>query len=324
MPDVTRLLRTRYFMFALLLAVLLLVANVIAEPHFGKPSNWPSELAALAPFALVAMASTPSIVSGGGGLDISVGPLVVLVNVVLTISLLAGGQGSVWVDLPILLALGAAVGAINGTLVAVFRYQPVIATLCMFFVLSGISLKVGATPKAAVAGNWTADLGDKVFGFLPGALVLLAIPVVIWFVLSRTSFHRNLYAVGGNDATAYSAGVNVTAVRIVAYAVGGLFAAVGGIALTALVQTSQAGSSAQYTLIALAAVALGGTPLGGGRGGLLGSALGASCIYLMQTLLSALNVPQTWLQVVYGGLLIIGVVVGARISSSRPSKVATA
>ena len=99
----------------------------------------------------------------------------------------------------------------------------------------------------------------------------MAIPVAIWLALSRTASIAVLYAVGGNDATAYSAGVNVAAVRIAAYALGGLFAAVAGIALTALVLSTQTAGVAQYTLIALAAVALGGTPLGGGRGGMLGA-----------------------------------------------------
>ena len=70
-------LRTRPFGFALVLSLVLLAANIIAEPSFGDPSNWPQELASFAPFAIVAMASTPSILSGGGGLDLSVGPLAV-------------------------------------------------------------------------------------------------------------------------------------------------------------------------------------------------------------------------------------------------------
>ena len=80
MPE---LLRTKPFAFAAVLALTLLVANIVAEPSFGDPGNWPAQLAALAPFAIVALASTPQIVSGGGGIDISVGPITVLTNVVL-------------------------------------------------------------------------------------------------------------------------------------------------------------------------------------------------------------------------------------------------
>ena len=312
-------MRTRPWTFAALLAIALLIANIVAEPSFGEPGNWPEQLAALAPFAIVAMASTPAILAGGGGLDISIGPLTVLMNVVLIEWLLPGG--SAWTHLPLLMLAGAAIGAANGALVAVFRYQPVIATLCTFFVLAGVIAKIAPTPSSAPEGNWTTSFGDMI-GPVPGGLVLIAIPLVIWFALSRTAFHRNLYAVGGNDATAFSAGVDVVRTRIAAYALGGCFAAVGGVALTALVQSTQSAGFAQYALIALAAVALGGTQLGGGRGGLVPSLLGASCIYLMQTLLGAVGVSSSWLNFVYGALLVTGVVVGAQMLTLRPRSVA--
>jgi ribose transport system permease protein len=316
------LLRTRPWLFAASLSLSLLIANIVAEPDFGSPSNWPQELATLAPLVLVAMASTPAIVSGGGGLDLSVGPLAVMVNVVLVQSLLPHGIDTVWTCLPILIALGLAVGAINGILVSTLRYVPVIATLCTTFVITGVNLKLGATSRSA-GDNWTQDLADKV-GPIPGALILIAVPVVIWLTLSRTSYHRSLYGVGGNDVTAFSAGVNVAATRVVAYALGGLFAVFAGIALTALVQSSQATSTSYYILVGLTAVALGGTPLLGGRGGLTGAFCGASALYLIQTLLSALSVPPNWLNVVYGAMLLVGVVVGAAVTMHRPAQIEAA
>lgn len=324
MPDLRELMRTKLYMFALLLAVVLLVANLIADSKFGKPGNWPEQLATLAPFALLAMASTPSILSGGGGLDISVGPLAIVINTMLVVWFLPhSGLESPLVAIPLLLLIGAGVGAINGVLVAVLRYQPVIATLCAFFVLAGVASTIAKSPESVQDTQWLQDLGNQV-GPVPGALIMMGIPVVIWILLSRTSFHRGLYAVGGNDATAYSSGVDVTAIRIIAYALGGMFAAAAGIALTATVSSTQATNVGLYTLVALAAVALGGTPLGGGRGGLLGSILGAACIYELQTLLSALDVSATYNQAVYGALLIIGVVVGARLQAGmRKTKAVT-
>ena len=132
----------------------LLIANIVAEPNFGKPGNWPAELATLAPFAIVALASTPSILSGGGGLDISIGPIAVLANVVMIEWFLPhSGLDSAWVGIPLLMLIGAAIGAINGTLVAVFRYQPVIATLCTFFVLAGVIQKIAPSPKRPRRGQ---------------------------------------------------------------------------------------------------------------------------------------------------------------------------
>jgi ribose transport system permease protein len=295
--------------FALLLAIALLIAEIIVQPSFVRPGNWASALSVLAPFAILAMASTPAILSGGGGLDLTIGPLSTVVNCIFAAWLLPKGLGGA-VSVPILLAVGAAVGAISGVLVAVLRYQPVVATLCGFFILAGFAQTIAPNP-VSLPDNWTSHLAGSI-GFLPGALVTIAFPLVIWALLGRTSFHRTLYAVGGDDASAYSAGIDVTRVRIMAYTLGGLFAAVGGIALTALIQTSSASVSSQYALIALAGVALGGTPIGGGRGGMVASLLGAFCIFMLQQLLSSSGVSANYQQLVYGTLLIAGVLLSMR------------
>ena len=310
-------LRSHPWLFAALLAGVLLVANIAVQPSFGHPANWPEELATLAPFAIVAMASTPSILSRG--IDISIGPLTIFANAILIEWFLPhAGLRSAWVAIPLVIAICAAVGAINGLLVTVLRYQPVIATLCTFFVLAGVIAKVAPVPGTAPAASWLTALGDKV-GFIPGGLILIGLALAIWGLLSRTAFHRNLYLTGGNDATAFSAGVNVTVTRVVAYALGGAFAGIAGIALTALVMSTQSAGYSQYTLVALAAVALGGTQLSGGRGGMTGPLLGACCIYLMQTLLSSAGVSSSWLEFVYGALLVAGVVVGGQLMAFRPA-----
>jgi ribose transport system permease protein len=313
MADLRAQLKKRPFLFALALSVALLIANVLVSPVFGKPSNWATELAAFAPIALVAIASTPSILAVRGGIDISIGPLMIFCNVMLVAVLLPHGIGSAWVDVPLLLALGAAVGAINGVLVGVLRFPPIIATLCMFFILGGLSLQLGSSPDVT-KHNWTSPLAGSV-GPIPCALLLLAFPAVIWLALSTTPYLRKLYAAGGNDVSAYSAGVNVRAVIVGAYALGGLFAAVGGIALTAFVQSSQGPDSSEYILIAVSAVALGGTNFAGGEGGLFGSLCGAASIYLIQTFLGASGVGPNWLDVVYGAMLLAGIIVGATLTT---------
>lgn len=315
MPDLRRLLRTQTYAFALVLAVGLLVANLVKLPSFGSPDNLDANLALFAPFALVAIASTPAILSGGGGIDISVAMIAGLVSNVLILHLLPGSLGHPLVAVPIVLAIGAAIGLLNGFSVAILRYQPVIATLCTMFVIQGINKKIAGEPIAAPP-SWLDDLAEG-FGPIPGGLVLLAGPVLVWILLQRTPFHRTLLAVGGNDATAYSAGVNVTAVRLIAYALGGAFASVAGIAIAVLLHSSDATAGLEYILIALAAVALGGTPLMGGRGGILGAILGASVIFLMQNLLSAYEVDAYWNQVVYGAMLIVGSIIGAQLTATR-------
>ena len=126
-----------------------------------------------------------------------------------------------------------------------------------------------------------------------------------------------MFSIGGDAPTAFASGVNVAVVRIVAYALGGMFAAIAGVALTGLIHSADSSLGLQYTLIAIAAVSLGGTPIGGGRGGLVGALLGATCVFLIQNLLSTLNISAQWLNVVYGCILIIAVVLSAQLAPRR-------
>jgi ribose transport system permease protein len=317
----TRFLRTRPYAFALVLVVVLLIANIIAQPAFATPSNWPETLAIFAPFAIAALASTPAIMSGGGGIDISIGPLMTVIDMVIVADLLPHGLGSPWIVVPFCLVAGAAVGAVNGTLVTVLRFQPVVATLCMNFILTGLATQVegNATPQGSTW--WTDDLASS-FGPVPGGLIAIAVVLLIWFALSRTAYLRNLYATGGDDAAAFSAGVDVTRVRIGAYTVGGLFAGAGGLTLMAVLREGEASDATMYTLVALAAVALGGTAFTGKRGSLIGSLCGAGCMYLITNVLSAARVPDTWSDAVYGGLLLIAVIFGAGLASATQARTA--
>lgn len=316
-----RLLRSRPYAFALVLFVLLLIANIIAQPRFASPSNWPETLAIFAPFAIAALASTPAIMSGGGGIDISIGPLMTVVDMIIVAVLLPHHLGAPWIVVPVCLVIGAAVGALNGTLVTVFRFQPVVATLCMNFILTGLATQIegGSTPQGSTW--WTNDLASS-FGPIPGGLITLAVVLAIWFALSRTAYLRNLYAAGGDDAAAFSAGLDVTRVRILAYTTGGLFAGIGGLALMAVLMEGEAGNATMYTLVALAAVALGGTAFTGKRGSLIGSLLGAACMYLITNVLSAAHVPDTWTNAIYGGLLLVAVIFSAGLAHATQARAA--
>jgi ribose transport system permease protein len=316
---VTRFLRSRPYAFTLVLFVLLLIANIAAQPSFASPANWPETLAIFAPFAIAALASTPAIMSGGGGIDISIGPLMTVINLVIVAALLPHGLGSPWIVVPFCLVTGTAVGAINGTLVTVLRFQPVVATLCMNFILAGLALQIegGTTPQGSTW--WTNDLSSS-FGPIPGGLVSVGAVLAVWYALSRSAYTRNLQATGGDDAAAFSAGVDVTKVRIVAYATGGLFAGVGGLALMAVLKEGEAGNATMYTLVALAAVALGGTTFTGRRGSLAGTLFGAACMYLITNVLGAANVPDTWTNAIYGGLLLAAVIISAGLANAAAAR----
>jgi ribose transport system permease protein len=305
--------RRRSWAFALVLAAVLLIINLIVSPSFLTPERLQTTLATFAPFVLVGFASTPAILSGG--VDISVGPLATFVNCLFVAVLLPRGLGGWWSAIPILLIVSAGVGAITGVLVAIARLHPVVASTGVLFILVGLSITISNNPVTAPL-NWSDGLATG-YGWFPGAIITIGIVALIWFALRRTAFVTNLLATGESDVSAYGSGVNVSTVRILAYAFGGLFAGVAGIALSALLQSSQSSLSNTYALLGLAAAVLGGTSLGGGKGGLLGTFFGALAIYLLQQLLTAFSVQPSLVQFAYGLALVIGVLLGATLLNPR-------
>ena len=300
---VQRAVRSYSYGFAALLTVALLITN-IATVHGGF--GWSNQLANVAPMAIAALASAPSII--GGGFDLSISPLICLTNCVFVVWLIPHGLGGA-VSVPIVLGIGLLVGAANGVLIVALRVQPIVVTLAMFFSLQGIDLLIAPNPASVTSTGWLGHLASTV-GVVPGAIITIGVPLLIWFALRFVPFRRLLYAVGSNDATAFSSGVNVNAVRISSYALGGLFAGFGGLALTGLVSSADASNATEYTLTGIAAVVLGGTSLAGGRGGLIGPLFGAFSIYLLENLLATFAINPAYLQIVYGGILIVAVVLG--------------
>ncbi len=311
--DARRILRTYSFGFALLLAGLLLIANLIAEQgSFGLTD----QLANVAPMAIAALASAPSIL--GGGFDLSISPLLVFTNSVLVVWLAPHGLGGP-ISVPIVLTMGLLVGAMNGLVIVWLRIQPIVVTLATYFILQGVDLMMAPQP-VSISTSWVQRLAQSI-GPMPGAFFTIGPPLLIWLGLRFVPFRRYLYAVGSSDAAAFSSGVNVAAVRVGSYALGGLFAGFGGIALTALVSTADASQSTEYTFVAVAAVALGGISLAGGRGALPGALFGAFSIYLLQNLLATLQVDPAYLPIIYGGMLVVAVVLGGIVSLNPTERV---
>src|SRR3954452_13217801 len=152
-----RLLNRYSFGFAALLTVALLVTNLVqTHGNFG----WSDQLANFAPMALAAMASTPSIISGGGGFDLTISPLMFFTGEIFVVWLAPHGLGGAEA-VPIMLAIGLAVGALNGLLIQLLRVPPVVVTLSMYFVLIGADLKIAPQPKY-LTSSWVHDLATTV------------------------------------------------------------------------------------------------------------------------------------------------------------------
>jgi ribose transport system permease protein len=299
----------------LALVVLLLAVNLWLSPTMLSGHQLPNTVNLLVPSVLVAMASVPAVMSGRGGIDLSVGPLLGFVNVVLVGVLVPHSLGSVWLSLPLMLGIGAVTGLVNGIAIAYGRLQPVVVTLGSYLVLSGLALVVMPQPVGVVP-HWVSYLsGAWLGGYLPRSLLLVVGALAIWRVLRHRGAVGTILATGSDDRAAFASGVRVSRVLCLAYASGGVFAALAGIGLSVLIGSGDPTVGRQYALAAVAAVALGGNPLIGGRGTMVGPMLGATSLFLIQTMLSSLKVSSLWIQVVYGAVLLAAVCANATLTT---------
>ncbi|KAB2863959.1 MAG: ABC transporter permease [Bauldia sp.] len=302
-PPVGSLIRAiwRRTGFAPALLVVLLAVNVWLNPARFAPGAWGTLIGLAAPLIGAALASTPAILGGRGGIDVSVGPTMGFVNAILVkILIMDLGLSSPFVIVPAALLIGAAIGAVNGFLAAYVRIQPIVATLGTYLILVGITLTILPAPLGTVP-PWLKTLNGS-FSIIPIAAVFL-----IWWAIRRLPYYDHLMATGSDDRAAYTAGIPVPLVRFLSYVVTGIFSGIAGLMLTALIGSADANIAPTYTLIAISAVALGGVSLAGGRGGLLGALIGAVDIFLIQSALTLFNVSTFVLQIAYGAILVIAI-----------------
>jgi ribose transport system permease protein len=291
----------RTFGFGGVLLVALLAINVVLTPGRFTPSGWGILLGIAAPLIGAAMASTPAVLAGRGGVDVSVGPLMGLCNAVVVVVLgqRLGLTSPIFV-VPAVIGIGIIVGAANGLFAAIVRIQPIIATLGTYLVINGITLTILPSPVGGVP-DWLR-LFSQQLSWLPPLAIL-----AIWGLARRLPYYDLLMATGSDDRAAFTAGVNVSAVRFVAYVLTGIFAGIASLSLTALIGSADPSVGPSYTLLAISAVALGGVSLAGGRGGPVGAAIGALDIFLLQNALTYFNVSTFVLQVAYGVVLVAAV-----------------
>lgn len=315
--PVRRTRQVPYFVPAVIAVLLMIVVTALKSSQF-LDGGWKLVLVYASPLILLAMAQAPVVLSGGGGLDMSVGPAAGLVSVVLAAVLIAHNISVAWIIVVAAVLVGAAIGALNGTLVAFVRIPPIIATLATYLVFAGIATQVLASPTGALPEwmNWFTDTG----GVVPHVLWVVLLVGAAWWLLTRTAYWRNLRMVGSNDRAAYTAGVPVTAVRFTAYVLTGIMAGIAGLVLTAVLGGADSTVGPTYTMLAIAAVALGGVSLAGGRGGLLGAACGAVLLFLIQNYLTLTEASSFVLEAAYGVVLVVAIVVNGAWDHRRKNR----
>jgi ribose transport system permease protein len=293
-----------------LVLILLLVLISIENPNFvQEPAVFLAFLKRAAP--LVILAAGQYFVIVAGEFDLSVGSLVTVV-VVVAARLIDGDPGNTWPVIALCLAMGAAVGVVNGLITTRLRVPSFITTLGMLLILAGaVFLWTGGAPRGALADNFReiGRLGINNFPVLdqlPYSVIIMLILGAGAILLMRAGWGRRLLAVGDNEHAARLSGVRVENMRTVAFILSGLSAAVAGILLGGFAGVSaQVGEGLEFE--AITAVVLGGVALGGGRGTVLAAMAGALTLEALFTLLNLRGVSGALEDTVQGIIIIVAV-----------------
>lgn len=290
---------------AALIAVLLVVVGGILRPGFAAPGQIVDMLRVASFLGIIAIGQTIVVLSGGEGIDLSVGTVATL-GAILASRTMAGDDAMIVPG--VLLALGVAVliGLVNGLGIVLLRIPPFVMTLGMLGVVGGLILVVtgGRADGRAAPALVSLVNGRDVLG-LPGILVVwLVLGIAVTLVLRRTVFGARLYAIGTSREAARLSGVPVRRTTVSAYVLSSLFAALGGIAMVGYSQQVFLNLADDLTLPSIAAVVIGGTLVAGGVGGYLGSAIGAIVLTVLTSLLTTLAMPE-WARTVVQGVVLI-------------------
>jgi ribose transport system permease protein len=263
------------------------------------------------PLATSAFGQTLVILSGG--FDLSAGAVISLVNAVLASNMdMADMNASVLLWTAIGIGTGMAVGAVNGLFIAFFRLQPIVVTLSTMFIVQGITLLILDQPGGFVSPSLgTFYMGDAVPELVPSALVLLAVLLLGWAWLKRTPYGVALYAVGSDPQAAAAVGVRVALVKFATYVLAGGLYGLAGVFVSAQTGSGDPAVGNPLLLSIFAAVVIGGTRLGGGKGGPAGTVFGALVLMIIVNILLALNVSAYFSTIAEGLVLLCAVLVAS-------------
>jgi len=297
-----RFLSHNTYVVSLVLLVVVLAINYAFQNNVLELRIINNNLRTLLPLIILAVGQ--SIVVIGGGVDLSVGTMVSMINTLL-VTWITPESSAGDVALALLLACGAGVlaGAVNGIAVAYLRLQPIVTTYATSFIFSGIALWVLPRPGGSLPTDMVRFYRSLPFE-IPLGFYVIVILIVFWRLLRNTRYAQYLYAVGSSSEAAYSTGVPVTLVRVSTYVWSGLFAALAAIALTLSTGSGQANLGDAMTLNSVVAVVLGGTGLSGGQGGIAGAIIGVLTLGVIRNIIFFAEVP-TWFQTLINALVIL-------------------
>ncbi|WEK52010.1 MAG: ABC transporter permease [Candidatus Kaistia colombiensis] len=290
-------------MLGIFYLILIAVFSVLS-PYFLTLRNMLQIGGNVAYIGLMAAAGTPLIIAGG--LDLSVAAIAGLTGVV--ISMLHGMGFPIWIGVLLAIVVAGAIGVVNGLFTTRLRLNPLIVTLGMMSIISGIALVLtgGLTRPLMVPGfNWVGS--GRVIGIPIPFIIMMVTFVGLWVIMTKMRFGRYIYAAGGNAEASRLIGIPLEKTVIILYVISAISGAIAGTILGAMLGAAGPTAAGSQLLTVIAAIILGGTSLNGGRGSVWGTLLAVLILGTLNNGLTLLNVSSFWQDVTRGVVLMLAV-----------------
>lgn len=301
----------------LVLVSLVFVFSAI-NPNFLALNNFGRIAIAATPALMVALGVTFIVIMGS--IDLSMEGTVASTAVLFALGFgFLGGKLSEWswLAIPMALVMGAVIGTVNGLIHVKLKIPSFMASLAVGFV--GMGLAVVLTSGDIVRVNdevFRALLMVRVFDFPLMVYVALLVTLLAWFLQRKTTLGRNFYAVGGGEDLAHASGLNVKRVRVMGFALAGVFYAIGAVLAVARAGMAEALIGSNYMFMSITAVVVGGTSLMGGNGGVWNTVVGVFIVNVINNGMVVIGLPKYFQDGVLGILVIIAVVISTNRKSS--------
>lgn len=316
MSPLLRFLTSRTWLITVAALVVLVLVNWYLQPNLMTPRVLRSNLSVFLPVALVAIGQTYVILAGD--IDLSVGSIVSLVNVVV-VSLIAsfgGGIPAILGAIAIGIGVGIACGLVNGFLVAVLRLQSIVSTFATGIVFGALALLVMPTAGGSVPREYWRTYAGTFLG-VPVIYWIYGVALVVVLFIAARPFIKHVAAVGGHRAASFQTGLPTTRIRVGAYALCGLFSAFAALCLTGETASGDPLLGQSLALSSILAVVVGGTALAGGRGSAFGSILGAIVVGTISNVVFFAQPPYEYQTLIEGLITLAALAGGVLVARGR-------
>ena len=284
--------------------IVIVIGLSLMSPWFFSFNNAMNIGINMSYIGLMAAAGTPLIIAGG--LDLSVAAVAGLTGVLITIFF--GWIDNIWLAVALSLFVGAFIGAFNGFLATVLKFNPLIATLGTMSIITGFSLVLtGGLTKSMMLPEFNYIGVGRIFNVPIPLIIMIVVMFLLWLLMSKTKFGRFLYASGNNPDASLLLGVPVVKVQFYLYVLSGLSGAIAGVLLTAMLGAAAPNAAGSHLLTIIAAIILGGTSLYGGIGSVWGTLFAVLILGTINNGLTLMNVSSSWQEVAKGTVLILAV-----------------